>query len=126
MNYDDFEIRLEEAFRFDPQDTLVFRVVLRNKTDKEIDYRPQGFSLRVGERLYWQSISDASGVMPPKSDSPAYFASTGTPDGSRNDISVKNDFTVLLARADASAVGNLPGALPTNDQPSNNTKKAVK
>jgi len=101
MDYNDFEIRLEEAFRFDPEDTLVFRVVLRNKTGKEILYRPQGFSLRVGKRLYSQSISDASGVMPPKSDSPAYFAVTGTPDGGRNDISIKNEFTVLLARLDA-------------------------
>jgi hypothetical protein len=55
----------------------------------------------VGERLYSQSISDASGVMPPESDSPAYFAVTGTPDGGRNDISIKNEFTVLLARLDA-------------------------
>ena len=76
-------------------------MVLRNKTDKEIVYRTQGFSLRVGERLYSQSISDASGVMPPKSDSPAYFAVTGTPDGGRNDISTKNDFVVLLATVDA-------------------------
>ena len=30
----------EEVFRFDPQDTLVFRMVLRNKTDKEIRYKP--------------------------------------------------------------------------------------
>ena len=101
MDYNDFEVRLEEVFRFDPQDTLVFRVVLRNKTDHEILYRPQGFSLRVGERLYSQSISDASGVMPPKSDTPAYFAITGAPDGGRNDISLKNEFTVLLARLDA-------------------------
>ena len=101
MDYNDFEVRLEEVFRFDPQDTLVFRIVLRNKTDKEIRYEPQGFSLRVGERLYSQSISDASGVMPPKSDTPAYFAITGTPNGGRNDVSTKNDFTVLLTTLDA-------------------------
>lgn len=100
MDYNDFEIRLEEAFRFDPQDTLVFRLVLHNKTDKEIPYKPEGFSLRVGERLYFQSISDASGVMPPNSETPAYFAITGTPDGGRNDISIKNEFTVLLTRLD--------------------------
>lgn len=122
MDYNDFEIRLEEVFRFDPQDTLVFRVVLRNKTDKEILYSTQGFSLRVGERLYSQSISDASGVMPPKSDSPAYFAITGTPSGGRNDISVKNDFIVLLATLDAkttSAVQNVPlddSKLPSHDK----------
>lgn len=101
MDYNDFELRLDEAFRFDPQDTLVFRVVLRNKTGHEILYKPQGFSLRVGERVYFQSISDASGVMPPKSDTPAYFAITGTLNGGRNDISIKNDFTVLLSRLDA-------------------------
>jgi hypothetical protein len=99
IDYNDFEIRLEEAFRFDPQDTLVFRLVLHNKTDKEIAYKPEGFSLRVGERLYFQSISDASGVMPPSSETPAYFAVTGTPNGGRNDISIKNEFTVLLTRA---------------------------
>ena len=101
MDYNDFEIRLEEVFRFDSQDTLVFRVVLRNKTDQEILYKPQGFSVRVGERVYSQSIGDASGTMPPKSDTPAYFAITGTPSGGRNDISVKNDFTVLLTKLDA-------------------------
>ena len=97
MDYNDYEIRLEEVFRFDPHDTLVFRVVLRNKTDKEIRYQPQGFSMRVGERVYSQSISDASGVMPPKSDTPAYFAITGSPTGGRNDVSTKNDFTILLS-----------------------------
>jgi hypothetical protein len=103
MDYNDFEVRLEEVFRFDPQDTLVFRIVLRNKTDKEIRYQPQGFSLRVGERLYSQSISDASGVMPPKSDTPAYFAITGTPAGGRNDVSTKNEFTVIVSTVDAAS-----------------------
>ncbi len=101
MDYNDFEVRLEEVFRFDPQDTLVFRIVLRNKTGKEIRYQPHGFSLRIGERLYSQSISDASGVMPPKSDTPAYFAITGTPSGGRNDVSTKNEFTVIVSTTDA-------------------------
>ena len=96
MDYNSYEVRMEEVFRFDPQDTLVFRIVLRNKTDKEIRFQPQGFLVRVGERLYSQSIGDASGVMPPKSDTPAYFAITGSPSGGRNDVSTKNDFTVLL------------------------------
>jgi hypothetical protein len=103
MDYNDFEVRLEEVFRFDPQDTLAFRIVLRNKTDKEIRYQPQGFSLRVGERLFSQSISDASGVMPPKSDTPAYFAITGTPTGGRNDVSTKNEFTVIVSTVDAAS-----------------------
>jgi hypothetical protein len=116
MDYNNFEIRLEEVFRFDPQDTLVFRVVLRNKSDKEIIYKTQGFSVRVGERLYSQSISDASGVMPPKSDSPAYFAITGTPDGGSNDISTKNDFVVLLATVDAQNANGVQNPLFGNSK----------
>ncbi len=98
MDYKDYEVRIEEAFRFNPEDTLILRLVLRNKTDQPIQYRPDGFTLRVGDRTYPQSISDASGTIPPKSEMPAYFAVTGTPNGGRNDVSLKNEFTVLLDR----------------------------
>ena len=37
--------------------------------------------MRVGNRLYYQSISDAPGVLPPCAASTVYFAITGTPDG---------------------------------------------
>ena len=98
MDYTDFEIRLEEVFRFDVQDTLVFRVTLKNKTEREITYKRDSFSVRVGDRLYTQSVSDATGSIPPLSESTGYFAITGTPSGGRNDISLKNDFTVLVTR----------------------------
>jgi hypothetical protein len=96
MDYHDYEIQLDEVFRFEPEDTLVFHLRLRNKTDQPLTYAPDGFSLRAGERTYFPSISDASGVMPPKSEMPAYFAVTGTPNGGRNDLSLKNDFIVVL------------------------------
>jgi hypothetical protein len=97
-DFDDYEIRIEEVFRFNPQDTLVFHITLRNKSDKEIRYLPESFCARVGNRLYYQSISDAPGVLPPKSASTVYFAITGTPDGGRNELSLKNEFTVLVTR----------------------------
>ena len=103
MDYKDYEIRLDEVFRFNPEDTLIFRVLLRNKTDQPIQYRPDGFSLRVGDRTYSQSISDASGTIPPKGETPAYFAVTGTPNGGRNDLSLKNEFNVLLDRIETNA-----------------------
>jgi hypothetical protein len=99
MDYKTYAIQLEEAFRFSTDDTLIFRVMLTNKTDQPLQYRPDGFALKVGERLYPQSISDAAGVIPPKFQVPAYFAITGTPDGGRNNISLKNDFTVILDAA---------------------------
>ena len=106
-DYPDFSIVLEEAYRFDPQDTIVFRVLLRNKTDAEILYQAERFAVRAGPRVYFQSISDASGIMPPKSETPAYFAITGTPTGGRNDLSLKNQFSVIVNRLDP-AFADLP------------------
>ena len=97
-DFNDYEIRIEEVFRFNTEDTLVFHVTLRNKSDQEIRYLPESFCVRVGNRLYYQSVSDAPGVLPPKSASTVYFAITGTPDGGRNELSLKNEFSVLVTR----------------------------
>ncbi|MEO7297372.1 MAG: hypothetical protein ABI042_02205 [Verrucomicrobiota bacterium] len=98
----DYEIRVEEVIRFNVDDTLVFHVVLRNKSDKEVRYLPESFVVRVGNRLYYQSISDAPGVLPPCAASTVYFAITGTPDGGRNELSLKNEFSVLVTRTSPS------------------------
>jgi hypothetical protein len=97
-DYGDYTIRTEEVFRFEADDTLVFRVVLRNKTSTPIQYLPASLMVRIGERIYHQSITDAGGVMPPGTDVPVYFALTGSADGTRADLSLKNDFFVLLNR----------------------------
>lgn len=110
MDHGHFHILLEEAFRFDAQDTLVFRVLLRNTTDSELRYDPGSFMLRVGEQRFNASISDASGVIPPNKDAVAYFAVTGTSSGGRNDLSLQNDFMIVL---DAMATPN-----PDKSQPS--------
>ncbi|HTS19605.1 MAG TPA: hypothetical protein VMP11_18665 [Verrucomicrobiae bacterium] len=104
LDYRDYAIQLDEVFRFNPEDTLIFRVLLRNKTSQPIQYRPDGFSLRVGDRTYPQSISDADGTIPPNGEAPAYFAVTGTPNGGRNDLSLKNDFAVLLDPVETNTV----------------------
>jgi hypothetical protein len=106
MDYKAYAVQIDEAFRFNLEDTLIFRVTLINKTGQPIQYRPDGFALKVGERLYPQSIGDASGIIPPRSQMPAYFAITGTPDGGRNDISLKNSFTVILDAAPTVATNN--------------------
>jgi len=61
MDYTDFEIHLEEVFRFEAQDTLVFRVLLKNKTDHDIRYRPDGFSLRVGKNSIFSPLVTRAG-----------------------------------------------------------------
>jgi hypothetical protein len=74
MDYGEFEIRVQEVFRFDQQDALVFRLQMTNKTTVPIRYDPHSFFIRVGARLYPGAISDASGVLPPGSPVPAYVA----------------------------------------------------
>lgn len=97
-DFNDYEISIHEVFRFNPEDTLVFHVTLRNKSEQPIRYLPESFCVRVGNRLYHQSISDAPGLLPPHAASTVYFAITGTPDGGRNELSLKNDFSVLVSR----------------------------
>jgi hypothetical protein len=97
-DFNDYEIQIEETFRFNAEDTLVFRAGITNKSDTPLIYQPDSFALRAGNRLYPQSISDADGTVPPKGRSIVYFAITGTPDGGRNELSLKNAFTVLVTR----------------------------
>jgi hypothetical protein len=96
--FNDYAIQIEQAFRFNAEDTLVFRLAITNKIDSPLIYQPDSFTLRAGDRLYPQSVSDADGAVPPKSRSIVYFAVTGTPDGGRNELSLKNPFTVLVTR----------------------------
>ncbi len=97
-DFNDYEIQIEQAFRFNAEDTLVFRVTITNKNDAPLIYRPDSFALRAGNRLYTQSISDSDGRVASKSRNIVYFAITGTPDGGRNELSLKNNFTVLVNR----------------------------
>ncbi len=97
-NFNDYEIQIEEAFRFNAEDTLVFRLAITNKSDTSLIYQPDSFALRAGNRLYPQSISDADGSVPPRGRSIVYFAVSGTPDGGRNELSLRNAFTVLVTR----------------------------
>jgi len=122
-DFNDYEIRIEEIFRFNREDTLVFHVTLRNKSDQEILYRPESFTVRVGNRLYYQSISDAPGVLPARTSGTVYFAITGTPDGGRNELSLKNDFTVLVNRLISQPMP-APSAIPgTNSVSTNRMEK---
>jgi hypothetical protein len=97
-DFNDYQIQIDQAFRFNTEDTLVFRAAITNETGTPLIYQPDSFTLRAGNRLYPQSISDASGTVSPKSQSIVYFAVTGTPDGGRNNLSLKNQFTVLVNR----------------------------
>lgn len=101
--YRDFQVTVEEVFRFDPEDTLVFKLRIENKSDAAIYYQPQRLAARVGQNVYYPSIVDASGIVPPNAVTSAYFAITGSPTGSRANLSVKNVFNIIVTRVERDA-----------------------
>jgi hypothetical protein len=109
--YKDFSVRILDVWRFEEEDTLIFRLELVNETNQPIYYKD--LAVRLDERIYTQSLADASGVMPPKSVTPAFFAITGNGQGGRNHLAPDNKWNVLVVRdeprtatKDASASSN--------------------
>lgn len=58
---------------------------------------------RVGQNVYYASIADASGIVPPKATTTGFFAITGTPRGGRANLSIKNSFSVIVPRVERDA-----------------------
>ncbi|MEI2725670.1 MAG: hypothetical protein V9H26_19795 [Verrucomicrobiota bacterium] len=93
-DFNDYEIRIEEVFRFNPEDTLVFHVTLQNKSDREIRYLPESFC-RPGRQpallpVHQRRAGRVAAAMPPArsiSASPAHRTADAT------SLSLKNEFT---------------------------------
>ncbi len=98
--YEGFNVRIRDVWRFDQDDTLIFRLELENTTDRAVRYNPQDLAIRIEDRIYTQSLVDASGVMPPKSLTPAFIAITGNGQGGRNNLAPDNTWNVLVVRAE--------------------------
>lgn len=94
FHFEKFQMDLLEVIRFNHEDTLVFKLLLRNDTDEEILYDKFSFSVQAGNRTYYMSAADATGVMPPKSSTYAFFTITGTPEGRRNNLAADNEFRI--------------------------------
>ena len=97
-DYIHFQVHLEEVYRFNQEDTLVFKATLHNLSDSHLEYDPASLAVRVGERVYPQSVTDADGSIPPRARSVIHLAITGSPDGGRADLSLKNTFQILVTR----------------------------
>jgi len=98
--YEGFSVRIRNVWRFEQDDTLIFRLELENTTDRAVRYNPQDLAVRLEDRIYTQSLVDASGVIPPKSLTPAFLAITGNGQGGRNNLAPDNKWNVLVVRAE--------------------------
>jgi len=106
--YDNFRVHIRDVWRFEQEDTLIFRLELENTSGSTIYYRPQDLAVRLDQRIYTQSLADASGVMPPKSITPAFFALTGDGRGGRNNLDPDNKWNVLVVRAEKNTTNQTP------------------
>lgn len=113
--YRDFQVITDQVFRFPSDDTIVFRIIFNNTASEPLRYDPKSIGVRVRNSpvVYWHSISDLSGYVPPATTETlpdgssrirpgqafGYFAITGNPDGSRANLSLENSFDVLVRRA---------------------------
>jgi hypothetical protein len=108
--YDDFQVLIRNVWRFEQEDTLIFHIELENQSDTAIYYKPQDLAIRLEQRIYTQSLADASGVMPPKSTTPAFFSITGNGQGGRNHLAPDNKWNVLVVRADSPMQPSTPSS----------------
>ena len=57
----------------------------------------------MGQNVYYASIADASGIVPSKATTTAFLAITGSPTGGRANLSIKNQFNILVTRVERDA-----------------------
>ena len=111
IRYRDFDVLVNEVYRFDPEDAIVFRFLFLNRSQTETAYVPKGIAIRVGSQIYPCAITDAGGSLPPGYGKPGseitpsvtvvYAAVVGRPEGGRNNLAVHNTFNVLVPRTKA-------------------------
>ena len=100
---DGLDNALKRVIRDDALDSVGFELELRNATYRDFYYDPEGFSVRVKDEVYPQSVSDAAGLVPAGKTQAAFFVVTGTASGGRNDLAVTNRFDVLIRAINAEA-----------------------
>jgi hypothetical protein len=95
----DLEITVQEVYRFSKEDAVVFLLSLRNTSDSVVDLVPSTFAARVAQERFEQSIANGPRTLAPGESAEAEFAIVGLPDGTRNDLSADNAFTILINNA---------------------------
>ena len=77
----------------------IVRGLFRNRERRSIT--SPNLAVRLEDRIYTQSLADASGIMPPKSTTPAFLAISGNGQGGRGNLAPDNKWNVLVVRTNA-------------------------
>jgi hypothetical protein len=107
------EVTVQEVYRFSKEDAVVFLLRLKNTTDQTLDLAPSTFAARVANEKFEQSIANGPRSLAPGESADAEFAVVGMPDGTRNDLSADNAFTILVNTSRREAVATTEPTAPT-------------
>ncbi|MBI2512203.1 MAG: type-F conjugative transfer system secretin TraK [Opitutae bacterium] len=108
----DVEVTVQEVYRFSKEDAVVFLLRLKNTTDRTLDLAPSTFAARVAAEKFEQSIANGPRSLAPGESADAEFAVVGMPDGTRNDLSADNAFTILVNTSRREAVATTESTAP--------------
>ncbi|HEU5081326.1 MAG TPA: hypothetical protein VFT72_19090 [Opitutaceae bacterium] len=103
----DLDVEIQEVYRFTREDAVVFLLSLHNKTDAALDIAPSTFAARVGDEKFHQAIANGPRSLAPGETAEAEFAIVGLPDGTRNDLSADNAFTILVNTSRRAVAGTV-------------------
>ena len=109
----DVEVTVQEVYRFSKEDAVVFLLRLKNTTDRTLDLIPSTFAARIANEKFEQSIANGPRSLAPGESADAEFAVVGMPDGTRNDLSADNAFTILVNTSRHEAVATTEPTAPT-------------
>lgn len=91
-------ITVEEAFRFTPDDTLIFRARLENPAAQPVRYPPTRLGVRVAQTIFPVALTDAAGVVNAHSAVTIWLVVARTADDTDPGLSLDNVFSVEVPR----------------------------
>lgn len=97
-DYKGFNVAVIRAFKFKSSDTIVLKLRFSSFSNETFYYKPHQIGIRIGDKIFYPSITDVEGVIRPEKENLGYIAVTGTPEGGKAHISLKNDFKVILSK----------------------------
>ena len=113
FKYTGYSIMLENVYRFKSDDTNIFQITIKNNTDDTLVFDPHLIAVRLNSKMYYSSVTVASGKIPPHGESPVWFAITGTSSGGKNNMAADNNWKVLLT---ASGMNQKKSVIDVNTQ----------
>jgi hypothetical protein len=111
------EIDVQEVYRFAKEDAVVFLLRLKNTGDTTLDLVPSTFAARVANERFEQAIANGPRTLAPGESADAEFAIVGLPDGTRNDLSADNAFTILINTSPRKEVADSPEPATATEAP---------